>query len=96
MADKIIALGFGAPFGIAGRQPVSISLTRHLPFLGQYGKRIRTDEGMGGLSVEIFVDYCRRRHQLCRNLYIQLSDRCQWIIIVHFNHPETPISRQVP
>lgn len=58
LADDVIATGFGLPFGVAGREPLSVQLARHLPLVRQYGKRIRTDERLSALSVEGFVEYC--------------------------------------
>ncbi len=86
LADRVIALGFGAPFGIAGRQPVSIYLTRHLPFVGQYGKRIRTNKGVGVLSVEAFVDSVKGDiNHVGKTCIYKYQDRCQRIFIMHLN-----------
>lgn len=58
MANKVLAVAFGAPFGIAGRPCFSKQLTAsYLPLLGQYGKRIRTSKALGGLRVEGLFDY---------------------------------------
>ncbi len=50
-ADSVVACGFGAPFGIACRQPVPLEHAFiYLRFVGQIGRRTRLSRGAGGLS----------------------------------------------
>ena len=78
MADTVIAVGFGAPFGIAGKQPLLKQSTNYLPLAEQYGKRIRTNKELG---VEILlwrglIDYLGRQLTSRDHLYIQYPDCC--------------------
>lgn len=62
MANKVVAVGFGAPFGIAGKPCFfKQSTASYLPLLGQYGKRIRTSKALGGLRVEGLFNYLTGR-----------------------------------
>lgn len=82
MANKVLAVAFGAPFGIAGRPCFSKQLTAsYLPLLGQYGKRIRTSKALGGLRVEGLFNYLTGVGDRTspNHLYIQYQNSCQGI-----------------